>query len=255
MIVQPMEVPLAALRGLAVGIREVVDIPVIAVGRVNDPVLAEQLLESGVADFVAMNRALIADPELLTKVASGRLDDIRKCVACNQGCIDRMFSNLDATCTVNPATGREREYEIKPAEKKKKVMVIGGGPAGLECARVAALRGHNVAIYDERSELGGMNLYAKKLPGRDEFGGVSRYLSQQVEKLGVKINLGQRVVPETVKGERPDAVVVATGASFAIPAIKGARAANGRLADYGARHVWFYCMVRSCGAQGSRTRN
>ena len=231
MIVQPMELPLAVLQGLAAGIREVVNIPVIQVGRVNDPVLAEQMLESGSADFIAMNRALIADPEMLTKTAEGRLDDIRKCVACNQGCIDRMFSNLDASCTINPATGREREYVIKPAEKKKKVMVIGGGPAGLECARVAALRGHNVSIYDERSELGGMNLYAKKLPGRDEFGGVSRYLSQQVEKLGVKINLGQRVTPETVKGAKPDAVIVATGATFAVPFIKGARAANGGLAD------------------------
>lgn len=231
MSTQPMEVPLGCLEGLAAGIREVVDIPIIAVGRINDPVLAEQILANGSADFVVMNRALLADPEMPRKAKEGRLDDIRKCVACNQGCVDRLFEALDITCTLNPAVGREREYEIKPAAKKKKVMVIGGGPAGMECARVAALRGHSVTLYDEQSELGGMNLYAKQLPGREEFGGLSRWLSQQVEKVGVKINLGQKVDAQTVKAEQCDVVVVATGASFIIPQIKGVRRADGRLAN------------------------
>ena len=231
MIASPMEVPLGALEGLAAGVREVVDVPVITVGRINDPVFAEQILANGSADFVTMTRALLADPELPLKAKEGRLDDIRKCIACNQGCVDRLFSALDITCTVNPAVGREREYAIKPVEKKKKVMVIGGGPAGMECARVAALRGHNVVLYDDKSQLGGMNLYAKQLPGRDEFGGLSRWLSQQVEKVGVKINLGQKVDPQTVKAEQCDAVVVATGASFVVPQIKGAKRADGRFAN------------------------
>ncbi|MDD3897429.1 MAG: FAD-dependent oxidoreductase [Syntrophomonadaceae bacterium] len=216
---------------LAAGIREAVDIPVLTIGRINNPAVAEKILQEGSADLVGMTRAGIADPDWINKAKEGNLDDIRSCVACNQGCYDHLMDNLDITCTVNPAVGLEVEYEIKPADKKKKVMVIGGGPAGLECARVATLRGHDVVLYDERSELGGMNLYAQQMPGRDEFGEVTNYLASQVKKLGVKINLGQKVDVETVKSEQCDAVVVATGASFIIPQIKGVRRADGRLAE------------------------
>jgi 2,4-dienoyl-CoA reductase-like NADH-dependent reductase (Old Yellow Enzyme family)/thioredoxin reductase len=231
LIIPGMDFPAGGLAYLAAGVREVVDIPILAIGRINNPVLAERILEEGQADFVGMTRALIADPEMPNKAKNGRMEDIRSCVACNHGCIDRLFMGLDITCTVNAAVGREAELKISPADKKKKVMVIGGGPAGLECARVAALRGHDVTLYDERSELGGMNLYAQKLPGRGDFGEVSNWLVSQVNKLGIRINLNNKVDAETVKKEQSDVVVVATGASFIIPQIKGIKLTNGKLAN------------------------
>ena len=226
-----MNIPAGSLAWLAAAIREAVDIPVVAVGRINQPALAEKILEDGSSDFVAMTSALIADPELPNKAKEGRLEDIRGCIGCNQGCLDRLFDRLDISCQVNPEAGRERELAIKPADKKKKVVIIGGGPAGLECARVSAMRGHEVILYDDKSELGGMNLYACKLPGRDEMREVSNYLERQVRKLNVKINLSQKATAETVKAEQCDAVVVAIGASFIIPQIKGARRPDGRLAE------------------------
>jgi len=230
-IVPPMEIPLGCNEHLSAGIKEVVSIPVILVGRINDPVLAEQILERGSADFCAMVRAHLSDPEIANKAKEGRLDEIVPCVACNQGCIARMYGNLDITCTTNPALGRERGYEIKPAAQKKKVLVIGGGPAGMECARVAALRGHEVILYEKEAELGGQNRYAKIPPTREEFGDVGRYLSRQVEKLGVDIRLNQEATLDTVKKMiNPEVVVVATGARPFIPSIPGIMAKDGGLA-------------------------
>ncbi len=149
--VQPMAVPRGCLVHLAEGIKEVVGIPVIAVGRINNPTLAEEILRDGRADLVSMGRALIADPELPRKVAEGRLDDIRMCTACLRGCSERFNAYLRISCTVNPAVGREKEYMVKPADKPKKVLVVGGGAAGLEAARVAALRGHEVTLYEKEA--------------------------------------------------------------------------------------------------------
>ena len=217
----PMYVPLGAFVPLAAAIREVVNIPVMAGGRINDPIQAEKILTDGHADLIGMCRALIADPHLPNKAKAGQLEDIRQCVGATEGCISRVFNGISATCIQNPVIGREKEWaELKPASVKKKVMVIGGGPAGLEAARVATLRGHTVTLYEKTGELGGQVLIAAKVPTRQEIGSITRWLTLQVQKLGVDIHLNTEVTPQMVERENPDAVVVATGSvpsRFSIP--------------------------------------
>ena len=200
---------------LVAGIKEVLDtVPVFASGRINDPILAERILTDGQADMIGMTRALIADAELPNKAREGRLDDIRHCVACMQGCLGRAAESLPVTCVQNPAAGREKRLgmgTLKPATAKKKVLVIGGGPAGLKAAEIAAERGHKVTLYEKEDELGGQVRLAAKTPIQQEFGEIARYLVYRVTKLGVKINLGKEATLETVLAEKPDVVVVATG--------------------------------------------
>ena len=216
-----MSVPRGAWVYFAQRIKEVVNIPIITSHRINEPLLAEKILEDGKADFIYMGRPLLADPELPNKAAEGRLEDIRTCIACNQGCLDSIFRAQPVTCLVNAQTGREKELEIKPAAKVKKIMIVGGGPAGMEAARVSALRGHGVTLYEKDDRLGGQVNLAAIPPGREEFRNVVRYLSKQLEKLGVKVNLGEKVTSATVERERPDAVVVAAGAIPIIPDVPG----------------------------------
>jgi 2,4-dienoyl-CoA reductase-like NADH-dependent reductase (Old Yellow Enzyme family)/thioredoxin reductase len=193
----------------AEAVKEVVKkVPIGCVGRINDPVFAEKILADGKADMIGMVRALIADPELPNKAREGRLDDIRPCVYDNEGCLGY------ASCTVNPTAFKEKAYGIgtlKRAEKSKNVMVIGGGPAGMECARVAALRGHNVTLYEKENDVGGLINLACKMPGRMELEGIKRWLKLQIEKAGVKVILNKEVTPEFVLEMKPDVVVVATG--------------------------------------------
>lgn len=229
MMISPMEVPFAPLEHLAAGVKSVVNVPVFTANSVVDPVLADQIVGRGSADMVALTRAHIADPEILKKAREGRLEDIRNCVRCNHGCIDRLFVDLDITCTVNAQAGREKELEIKPAATKKKVVIVGGGPAGLEAARVAKLRGHDVVLYEKENELGGLNRYAQLPPKREEFGGVTRWQVMQVEKLGVEVKLGVEATVETVLGENPDVVIVATGSNLNVPAIDGIYNSDGTL--------------------------
>jgi mycofactocin system FadH/OYE family oxidoreductase 2 len=210
-----MHTPLAYTIPLAASIRSVVHLPVFACNRINDPHLAEKILADGHADMIGMVRAQICDPEFMNKTREDRTEDIRYCIACNQGCIGRVgIANRRIGCVQNPAVGEERDLGIgtlKPAEKTKKVMVIGGGPAGLEAARVAAYRGHKVVLYERQVEVGGQNLIARKGTGRQEIEGVIRWLLTQVENLKVDIRLGTEVTLEMVLAETPDAVVVATG--------------------------------------------
>ncbi len=220
--VPSMNFPLACFSHLSASIREVVSEPVISVGRIVDPTVAERVLTDGQADLVAMTRALIADPYLPIKAREGRLDDIRQCMGYNEGCIDRQYSGKPISCVQNPTIGYEAELaEIPRAEKVKKVVVVGGGPAGMEAARVARLRGHKVILFDKNQELGGQLLIAKRAPKRTDFEGVGRWLALQIKKLGVDIQPGTTATVERVLAEQPDAVIVATGAVPLLPPVPG----------------------------------
>lgn len=223
----PMRVPRGYAVDLAGRARQVVSIPVMAVGRINRPELAESILESGKADLIGLGRALLADPEFPRKALEDRAQDIRPCIACCRGCISRVkASDLggkdpDITCTVNPALGKEEELRIRPAGQSRRVLVVGGGPAGMAAAQAAALHGHRVWLYEARDRLGGQAALAALPPGKAEIQGLIDYLGHQLARLGVEVRLGQRANPDTVAGIRPDAVIVATGALPAVPAIPG----------------------------------
>ncbi len=221
MIVQPMEIPLGCHVPLAAQIREAVKIPVSVAGRINDPTFAEQVLADGHADFVSLARALHADPDFPNKARQGRLEEICYCMACNQGCIDVLSQQIPIFCTINTATGRERDFAIRPAAKAKRVLVIGGGPAGMEAARVAALRGHRVTLMERAGELGGQIRYAMRPTHKGEFGQIVRYLSHQIKTAGVEIRLKEAASLALVQAEKPDVVIVATGARPYIPPIPG----------------------------------
>jgi mycofactocin system FadH/OYE family oxidoreductase 2 len=209
-----MHVPLAYTVPLSAGIRSVVNLPVYCTNRINDPHLAEKILEDGQADMINMVRALIADPELPNKAREGRDDDIRHCIACNQGCIGRMGMGYTIGCIQNPAAGNEKDIGIgtlKPCDIPKKVVVVGAGPAGLEVARTAALRKHRVILFEKNDEVGGQNIIAGKAAGRQEITGVTRWLLSQVNKLDIDMRLSVEADADMVLKEEPDAVVVATG--------------------------------------------
>jgi mycofactocin system FadH/OYE family oxidoreductase 2 len=209
-----MHTPLAYTVPLSAGMRSVVDLPVFCTNRINDPHLAEKILEEGQADMIGMVRALICDPELPNKAMEGRTDDIRNCIACNQGCIGRMGLGHRLGCLHNPAAGHEETLGIgtlKPAEDPKRVVVVGAGPAGLEVARVASLRKHRVTLFEKGEEVGGQNLIAGKAAGRQEITGVTRWLVSQLNKLDLDLRLGAEATADTVLAEAPEVVVLATG--------------------------------------------
>lgn len=211
-----MHTPLAYTVPLAAAIRSVVELPVFCTNRINDPHLAEKILQVGAADMIGMVRGLICDPELPNKARQGRIDDIRHCIACNQGCIGRVGLGYRLGCIQNPAVGKEEELgeeTLTPCAHPKKVIVIGAGPAGLEAARVASLRKHRVIVLEKNAEVGGQNIVAGKAAGRQEITGVTRWLSSQVAKLDIELRLGVKATVEMVLKEEPDAVVVATGSA------------------------------------------
>jgi 2,4-dienoyl-CoA reductase-like NADH-dependent reductase (Old Yellow Enzyme family)/thioredoxin reductase len=217
-IIPPYDTPHGCNVHLAEAVKRVVNIPVAVAGRMNDPWLAEEALASGKVDLIAVGRGLIADPELPNKLLRGEFREIRNCIACNV-CIDRAPEPI--TCTVNPEAGREREMEIVPASQPKRVLVVGGGPAGLEAARVAALRGHRVTLYEEDKEIGGQWVLAATPPHKQEHMDLVNHLSWELEKLGVSINLGKRVTTTMLQELKPDVVVVATGAALLVLPIPG----------------------------------
>jgi 2,4-dienoyl-CoA reductase (NADPH2) len=205
----------------AIIVKQAVSIPVIAVGRL-DPELSEELLRRGAVDLVSFNRRLMADPELPNKLAEGRLEDICPCTGCLT-CFDNNEQGNPPLCQVNAALGKEEEYEIKPAEKKKRVVVVGGGPAGMEAARVAALRGHRVTLYEKEQKLGGSLLLAAMVKGfdREDLLGLARYLETQITKLGVDIRLGQEVDQSLIEGIKPDVLIFAAGGIHDVPDLPG----------------------------------
>lgn len=186
-----------------------------AVGRINDPAYAEQVLKEGHADFIGVCRPLISDPDWVKKARGGNLDDIRYCVGCNQGCEQYLFKVRGISCTHNPEVGRESEYDEENVPRttiKKHVMVIGGGPAGMKAAEICAKRGHTVTLYEKERELGGNLRLITKLPFRDEFGGIKRFLDNRLRKLGVNINAGVDVDENMIAESNPDVIIFATGA-------------------------------------------
>jgi mycofactocin system FadH/OYE family oxidoreductase 2 len=210
-------VPLAAaIKQAAPGL------PIFHASRIVDPVHADRVVATGQIDVVGMTRALIADPDLPRKAREGRLDDVRTCVGANEGCIDRIYLGKPVTCVQNPAAGREAELgEVRAATKPKTVVVVGGGVAGLEAARMAVIRGHRVILFEKTAELGGQVLLAARAPARGEYAGIVRFLAAQVGKLAVDVRLAVEATPAAVLAERPDAVVVATGSHPYVPPVPG----------------------------------
>ena len=217
----PMYFPKGSLLRLAEGIKKAVKVPIIAVGAIHDPFLAEEALQRKQADLIAMGRGLIADPELPNKIRSGRLEDIRTCLRCNEGCSSRIRQSKTQRCAINAEVGRERSMRIHPASRPKRVCVIGGGPAGMEAARVLALRGHRVTLIEKEKELGGLLRYATVPDFKGELRSFLQYLKTQVKKLGVEVLLERRADLELVRDLKPDSVVLAAGSAMAAPQIPG----------------------------------
>jgi len=219
-IAQPTAFSRGCLVELGEKIKPHVSIPVCVVGRINHPEVAEEILASGKADFVALGRALHADPYWPQKAKEGRVEDIRVCPAC-MDCSDQLATNLPISCAINPEVGREEELAIKPAFKKKKVLVVGAGPAGMEAARVADLRGHQVILCEKENRMGGQLYYSTQSPHKKEFGEVVRFFEGQLKKSNVDIRLGTEVNTDLIEEIQPDAVIVATGARASIPFTPG----------------------------------
>jgi len=211
--VGPMMLPPRPFVFLAAEIKQVVDIPVIAAVRINEPSMANDIIKNNEADMVVMTRASICDPDMPNKAKEDRVDDIRLCIACNEGCWERAEKHSAITCMQNPETGREGEFKLEPTSNPKKVLVIGGGPAGMKAAAAAKERGHDVTLFEKSSQLGGAILIAAKVPAREEWNQCIRFLEHDLERVGVKVLMDTEATAEAVLAENPDAVIVATGAT------------------------------------------
>jgi 2,4-dienoyl-CoA reductase (NADPH2) len=208
----PMMTHPGCLVPLAAEMKRVLSIPVIAVGRISHPALAEDIIGRGQADLVALGRALLADPYFPRKAFAGKEEEIRPCIACNEGCYKRIFQQLDIRCSVNPALGREEEAPGASSPSPKRVAVIGGGPAGMEAAHAARERGHEVLLLEARQELGGQLKLASLPPGRNEIERFRRFLEDRLQKNGVKVLRNEKATAVSLQRHAPDTVILATGA-------------------------------------------
>jgi 2,4-dienoyl-CoA reductase (NADPH2) len=219
-------VPRAAFASVAARLKQSVTVPVIASNRINMPDEAENLIASGSVDMVSMARPFLADADWVNKVAAGRVEHINTCIGCNQACLDHTFANKRASCLVNPRAGFETELVYRKALKKKKIAVVGAGPAGLSAATVAAECGHEVTLYDSAERIGGQFNIAMRVPGKEEFAQTLRYFAKRVEATGVELCLSQRVSREQLLGQGFDEVVLATGIVPRTPNIPGVERPN-----------------------------
>jgi 2,4-dienoyl-CoA reductase-like NADH-dependent reductase (Old Yellow Enzyme family)/thioredoxin reductase len=223
----PMMTRTACLVPIAEEFRKALQIPVITVGRINTIALAEEILSQGKADIAAIGRPLLADPELPNKAAEGREEEIRPCIACNEGCYKRIFQQLDILCSVNPMLGKEANRAVPKADHAKRVVVVGAGPTGMEAACRSRERGHDVTLIEKGGRLGGQLLLAAIPPGRKEIERFTNYMEERLNRQGVEIILNEEISPSAIRRFGPDAVIIATGAqpcTLAVPGLPAAQA-------------------------------
>ncbi len=257
-IVPPSYVKHAWIADFAKEVKEICNIPVISVGRVNDPRIADSVIRAGKADFVAMGRASLVDPEMPNKAKEGRFEDIRHCIGCNYGCLGFLFADQPIKCVLNPTLGNETTCQIEKADHPKKVAVIGAGPAGLEAAIVAATAGHNVTVYEKTKYAGGQFRLAAIPPCKGEIVDFINWQVTQLKKLGVEIKYDTEVTVDLMKENPADIIVMATGAVPIIPPIKGSDlphvvTANDVLS--GKKNVGYNIVVIGGGQVGAETAN
>ena len=214
-------VPRAAFSWVTARLKGSVSIPLVASNRINTPETAEQVLADGEADMISMARPFLADPEFVQKAAENRADEINTCIGCNQACLDQIFEGKTATCLVNPRACRETELVFRPAKRRKKIAVVGAGPAGLSCAVAAADCGHRVHLYEAADRIGGQLNMAVRIPGKEEFAETLRYFEKRLALTGVSMRLGTKAEAEALSAEGYDDIVLATGVAPRIPTIEG----------------------------------
>ncbi len=215
----------------AAAVKKAVSIPVIIVGRINEPILAESILRAGMADIIAMGRGSLADPHLPEKAKKGQYDRIRQCIGCMQGCIGNLGIGNPISCLVNPELGHEGELSSHAPQKKKRVVVVGGGPAGLEAARAAAVRGHAVSLYETRPSLGGQFNAAAFPPYKGEVTSYVSWARTELAQLGVDVRLETTFTRTMAEGLKPDSIIIAAGSVPMVPDVPGIRGANVVLAQ------------------------
>ena len=215
------KVPRAAFTWVTAEFKKALSIPVITSNRINTPEVAEEILARGDADMISMARPFLADANFVAKAAENRADEINTCIACNQACLDHIFVGKIASCLVNPAACHETEIIITPTQNPKNLAVIGAGPAGLSFAVTAAMRGHDITLYDAAAEIGGQFNLAKRIPGKEEFSETLRYYAKQIELTGVKLHLNTPVTAAELNKADFDEIILATGISPRTPDIEG----------------------------------
>ena len=220
-IAPPMGEAHGYLAPLSKAIKAAVDVPVIVTGRINQPQLAEAIIADGAADMCGMTRAMICDPKMGAKARAGQSEDIRACIGCNQACIGRAHKGLGISCIQYPESGRETVFSSQQTTARpRRVIVVGGGPGGMKVAAIAAARGHETTLFEAAPRLGGQALLAQQLPGREEFGGLVDNLAREMNTAGVEVKVGQDANASRLQSEKPDVVILATGAQPFSPSLE-----------------------------------